>query len=121
MPKLEIIGHGSVEVPQGRRLINAIVDTGLDIGHRCGGQAACTTCRVEFEKGEPERMTQAEHDKLQEVDLLGKARLACQIEVDGDMKVRPLMLASKEGWPDAGPPTAEEITPQPVWIDAPDA
>lgn len=117
MPTVEIVGHTNVEVPEGKRLVNAIREAGVDIGHRCGGNAACTTCRVEFENGEPDRMTQAEKGKLQERDLYGKVRLSCQIPVDRDMRVKPLMLGSEQGWPDTGPEPDAEITPTPEWVE----
>ena len=47
-----------VEVPDGKRLVLAIEqDAGVDVLHACGGNARCTTCRVEFIDGEPQRMT----------------------------------------------------------------
>lgn len=116
MPKLEIVGNTTVEVAEGTRLVIAIESAGVDIGHRCGGFAGCTTCRVEFEAGEPDRMTRAEKGKLEQKELLGKVRLSCQILVQGDMKVRPLMLTAQEGWPDSGPQPEQTITPDPEWI-----
>ena len=59
MPILTIEGHGPVTVTAGTRLVNAIEDAGVDILHRCGGHAKCTTCRVDFLDGEPDQMTQA--------------------------------------------------------------
>ena len=54
MPKLTVEGYGSFEVPDGKRLVLAIEqDAGVDILHACGGNARCTTCRVEFIEGEP--------------------------------------------------------------------
>lgn len=118
MPTVEIVGHGKIDVAEGTRLVNAIREAGVDIGHRCGGNAACTTCRVDFEDGEPERMTKAERSKLEEKDLLGEVRLSCQVPVDRDMRIKPLMLGSEQGWPDTGPEPEAHITPEPVeWID----
>lgn len=114
MPKVEIIGYETVEVPEGTRLVHAILEAGVDIGHRCGGFARCTTCRVEFAAGEPERMTEAERSKLEEREIRD-ARLSCQIPVDRDMRVKPLMLVSEQGWPDGGPTPEAEITPAPEW------
>lgn len=119
MPKLTIDGHGSFEVEAGRRLVLAIEAQGVPIGHRCGGQARCTTCRVTFLAGEPVRMTVAERDKLAERGLLGEVRLSCQCVVEGDLAVRPLMLVPEQGWSDPGPPPAPSIEPPPEWIDRP--
>lgn len=121
MPKLSIEGHGEFDVEEGKRLVLAVEECGVDISHRCGGNARCTTCRVEFEHGEPARMTRAERDKLQEAGLAGRARLACQCLVEGDMALKVLMPVSQESWTDPGPPPAAGITPEPQWISIPEA
>jgi ferredoxin len=117
MPKVEVEGYGSFEVPVGTRLVNALEANGVDILHRCGGFARCTTCRAAFRAGEPGRMTQAEYNKLDLQDLLGEARLACQIAVEGDMALRPLLTLRESGLSDAGPTPKETITPEPKWVD----
>jgi ferredoxin len=61
VPILTVEGYGSVSVPEGKRLVLAIEqDAGVDILHACGGNARCTTCRVEFVDGEPAQHTVAE-------------------------------------------------------------
>lgn len=115
MPKLTINGK-NFDVEAGKRLVLAIEECGINIGHRCGGYARCTTCRVEFESGEPNTMTQAEYTKLEERDLLGKARLSCQITCDHDMSVRPLLTLESEGWSDTGPEPEETVTPEAIWF-----
>jgi ferredoxin len=88
MPTLTVEGYATVAVDDGMRLVNAIEQrAGVDILHACGGNARCTTCRVEFVSGEPARMTQAEQAKLAEKGLSG-VRLSCQIECDHDMTVK---------------------------------
>ena len=85
MPKLTVEGYGTFEVPEGKRLVLAVEqDAGVDILHACGGNARCTTCRVEFISGEPTAMTEAEKTKLAERGLTG-VRLSCQIVADHDM------------------------------------
>ena len=115
MPKLTIQGK-TFEVEAGTRLVLAIEQTSVNIGHRCGGNARCTTCRVTFQEGEPEQMTEAEYNKLKQVNLYGEARLACQIVVDHDMSVSPLVTAENQpAWNgDTGPAPATEVTPNPV-------
>ena len=116
MPKLTVDGYGTFDVPQGKRLVLAVEqDAGVDILHACGGNARCTTCRVEFLAGEPVTMTQAEQSKLAERALTG-VRLACQIVVDHDMAIRAISRLEGSGRADAGGPPAEEITPAPVWV-----
>src|SRR5687768_17398 len=72
MPRLTVEGFDTVTVDEGKRLVLAIEqDAGVDILHACGGNARCTTCRVEFVSGEPPRMTQAEKTRLAEKGLSG--------------------------------------------------
>ena len=114
MPKLTV-NDKTFDVPQGKRLVLAIEENGVNIGHRCGGFARCTTCRVEFESGQPDLMTQAEYDKLVERDLFGQYRLSCQIVCNRDMKVRPAMTLESEGWSDTGPTPEPTVTPEAKW------
>ena len=61
MPKLTVQGVGEFEIESGKRLVKALVeDAGTDQLHACGGQSKCTTCRIKFIEGEPDRITQAE-------------------------------------------------------------
>ena len=115
MPKLTVEGFGTFEVEHGRRLVRAIETNGVDILHACGGNARCTTCRVEFIAGEPPQMTVAERDRLAQRGLTG-VRLSCQIPCDHDMTVRAISRLAGSDRPDAGPEPAEEITPPPQWI-----
>lgn len=117
MPTLTIEGHEPLEVEEGARLLNAILDAGVDILHRCGGFARCTTCRVSFDEGEPAMMTAAEKERLTSNEQLGEFRLSCQCAVDGDMRLRPMMLLSESGLDDAGPAPEVDITPEPQWVE----
>jgi len=115
MPKLTV-NDTTVQVEEGTRLVLAVERAGVHIGHRCGGKAKCTTCRVRFSKGEPGVMTRAEHDKLEEKGLLdealqGRVRLSCQIRLTHDMAVAPLMTLESEGWSDTGPAPDPQVQP----------
>lgn len=116
MPEVTIKDVGTFDADEGERLVNAITKAGVDVGHRCGGHARCTTCRTKFEEGEPEVMTRAEYEKLHDIDQYGNFRLACQIVVDRPMTVEPLMRASEQGWDDAGPEPAIEVEPEAEWF-----
>jgi ferredoxin len=119
MPILTIEGDGQHEVQQGKRLVLALTeDAGVDQLHACGGNARCTTCRVEFIEGEPEKITVAERDLLAAKGLSG-VRLSCQIACDHDMTVRIISRLEGSGRKDAGHPPAAEIVPPPVWVDTP--
>ena len=111
MPKLTIDGN-TQEFEAGTRLSNAIESMGINIGHRCGGQGRCTTCRVEISSGEPDTMTQAEYDKLVEKEFFGSARLSCQMTLEQDTELSVVMtLENTEGWTDTGKPMADGIEP----------
>ena len=116
MPKLTVDGFPPVDVESNKRLVLAIEqDANVDVLHACGGIARCTTCRVEFIQGEPERMTVAEQQVLQAKGVTG-ARLSCQITCDHDMTVRAISRLTGSGRPDPGPTPATTITPPPEWI-----
>ena len=120
MPELEVEGYATVDVEEDKRLLLAIKeDAEADIMHACEGYARCSTCRVEFLEGEPEDMTQAEHMLLEMRDLLGEARLSCQILVEHDMKVRPIMTLTSTGASDPGGYPEEEISPDPIFEERP--
>lgn len=128
MPKLTILDkEGKLlkerDVPQGTRLVNAIKQAGVDIFHLCGSYAKCTTCRIKFIAGEPEKITQAEQiivgkrinngDTELEQDHI---RLSCQIVVDQDMTFQVLKRVSASTMDSPGPVPEENITPDPVWL-----
>jgi ferredoxin len=120
VPKLEVEDVGTFDVEEGKRLVLAIEeDAGVDILHRCGSYAKCTTCRIEYLEGEPERMTKAEHEVLENRDLLGQVRLSCQAVCDHDVKVRVLMTVTSTGLDGPGPKPELEITPSPEWVEKP--
>ena len=118
MPKLTVEGVGEFDVPEGKRMVLALIDeAGIDQLHACGGNARCTTCRVEFVAGEPEKMTAAEKNVLSARGLSG-VRLSCQIPCDHDMTVRAISRLEGSGRPDAGKRPTDEIAPQPVeWTE----
>jgi ferredoxin len=114
MPKLTVEGVGEFEVPHGKRLVLGLEDeAGIDQLHACGGNARCTTCRVEFVSGEPERMTVAEKNLLAARGLTG-IRLSCQIACDHDMEVRVISRLAGSGRADVGKRPSDEIQPEPV-------
>ena len=116
MPTLTVEGFPPVEVESGKRLVLALEqDAHVDQLHACGGNARCTTCRVEFISGEPQRMTKAEKTRLEERGLTG-IRLSCQILCDNDMTVRAISRLEGSGRPDPGRTPEPTIQPPPEWI-----
>ena len=116
MSKLTVEGYGTFDVPADKRLVLAIEqDAKVDIMHACGGNARCTTCRVEFVAGEPSAMTMAEKQVLEAKGLSG-VRLSCQMLCDHDMTVRAISRLEGSGRPDPGRTPEPFITPPPVWL-----
>ena len=114
MPKLTVEGVGEFDVPAGQALVLALNDEAkVDQLHACGGNARCTTCRVEFVAGEPDTMTEAEKSVLAARGLTG-VRLSCQILCDHDMTVRAISRLAGSGRKDAGNRPADAIQPEPV-------
>ncbi len=111
MPKIEAeTANGPVafEAPKGKKLVLALEDEGIDILHRCGGNARCTTCRVEILAGDPGEMGELERNRLAvESELADNVRLSCQILTNDDLRVRVINQASVRGM-DAGPRPLED-------------
>ncbi|HUL74292.1 MAG TPA: 2Fe-2S iron-sulfur cluster-binding protein [Vicinamibacterales bacterium] len=115
MPTLTVEGVGSFDVPPNKRLVLALEqDAKIDQLHACGGHARCTTCRVEFVAGAPERSTKAEQAALARKGLSG-VRLSCQILCDHDMTVRAISRLAGSGRPDPGPTPQPFIEPPPEY------
>ena len=111
MPKIQAetaTGLVETDAPNGKKLVLVLEDAGVDILHRCGGNARCTTCRVEVLEGDPGEMQDLERNRLAvEAELAPNIRLSCQIHVQNDLKVRVVNQASVRGM-DAGPRPLDE-------------
>jgi ferredoxin len=106
MPKITAetaSGTIAFEAIEGKKLVLNIEDNGIDILHRCGGNARCTTCRVEVLSGDPGEIGPAELAILAtKTDLNDHTRLSCQIRVHDDLHVKVINQVSIAGI-DAGP------------------
>ncbi|MFJ7185072.1 2Fe-2S iron-sulfur cluster-binding protein [Lysinibacillus xylanilyticus] len=111
MPFVTVFGGKTFEVEEGTKLVLALEDNDINIFHKCGGMAKCTTCRVEVLAGEYKDISKIEKsafaiknidDNIYE-DCL---RLSCQIRVIGDITVRPI-LTSENTQGNRGPRPAE--------------
>ena len=110
MPQITVDGQTTFEATPGRRLVLELMEHDVDILHRCGGLAKCTTCRVEVVSGDAGEMNERERARLAREDALGpNTRLSCQILCTSDLSVQVLRRFGDSGLTDAGPPVHEDI------------
>ena len=101
----------SGEVPEDLSLLEAAEQLGFSLNHDCGGNASCTTCRVDVIAG-GENLSDIDFD---EQDLLDREaltepyhRLGCQARVFGDVIVQ--VPEEKWGEPEVGKSGEMKIT-----------
>jgi ferredoxin len=101
MPKITAeTANGTLafECEAGKKLVLCIEDNGIDILHRCGGNARCTTCRVEVISGDPGEIGDPEREILAtKTDLNDHTRLSCQVRLIDDLHVKVINQASVMG------------------------
>jgi ferredoxin len=91
-------GEVAFEAEAGRKLVLTLEDNGVDILHRCGGNAKCTTCRVEILAGDPGEIGEEEKTALaSKTDLGDHTRLSCQIHCQDDLHIKVINQASVKG------------------------
>lgn len=93
MPRVTFLHSAgkSGDVPKDLTLLEAAEHLGFPLNHDCGGNASCTTCRVEVVAGE-DHLSEID---FEEQDLLDREaltepyhRLSCQAKVLGDVIVQ---------------------------------
>ncbi len=98
-------GTVAFEAEKGKKLVLCLEDNGVDILHRCGGNARCTTCRVEILSGDPGEIGEPEKAILAtKTDLNDHTRLSCQVRLIDDLHVKVVRQASVEGMDAGGRP-----------------
>ena len=91
-------GTISFDAEASKKLVLAIEDSGIDILHRCGGNARCTTCRVEILSDNVGTRTEDETAiLLTKEGISDNTRLSCQIRLADDLHVRVINQASIMG------------------------
>lgn len=112
MTTIKVEGLTTLDAAPGTRLVLALEDAGIDILHRCGGKARCTTCRVEVLHGDAGPMTNRERRRLSRMtDATPITRLSCQVLVEDDLHVRVVNRLSESDLSDAGPRPNDTLDP----------
>ncbi|OMH33696.1 adenylate/guanylate cyclase domain-containing protein [Motiliproteus sp. MSK22-1] len=84
---------GNLKAPVGATLLEALRQAGVPHSSVCGGRARCTTCRVRVIGGQ-ENLQPAEMEEnnaLAGIKADPNVRLACQLHVDQDISIVPLI------------------------------
>jgi len=77
----------TLKVPSGTTLLSALVGNEILLPSACGGSGTCGMCRCKVESGGRDILpTELAH--LSRSERLGKIRLACQLKVREDMRIR---------------------------------
>jgi ferredoxin len=101
-------GEVVIDAKNGRKLVLELEDNGVDILHRCGGNAKCTTCGIEVIAGDAGEMREAEKAVLTAKGIdAPNFRLSCQIHCENDLSIKVLKQASTAGI-DAGTRPTDE-------------
>jgi ferredoxin len=91
-------GTVTFDAEAGKKLVLALEDNGVDILHRCGGNARCTTCRVEVLSDNVGTRTDDEAAILSTKEAISdNTRLSCQVRLNADIHVRVVNQASVAG------------------------
>ena len=102
MPKIKVDGWEPIETTKGTKLVLALEDNGIDILHRCGGKAKCTTCSVDVISGDLGPLTDLEKNAFKAKDVNDTTRLSCQVRLTEDIEIKTKMTVSSTGL-DPGP------------------
>lgn len=85
--------HRTVQVPRGWTILEVSRNFGIPHRSECGGRARCSTCRVRVIDG-ADRCLPPGQDELQTLERIHASpdvRLACQLRVEADIAVVPLL------------------------------
>lgn len=88
----------TIEVPTGTKLLTDLGNNGLYLPAACGGRGTCGQCKVKVTKGGGDLLP-TEQNHIDRHEAAEGYRLACQVKVRGDMRVRvPDQLFGVKRW-----------------------
>jgi len=84
---IEINGENQMEVEPGSTLLSALSDKSIFLPSACGGGGTCAMCLCQIDEGGGDVLP-TEMNHLTRKEAADNWRLACQVKVRGDMKIR---------------------------------
>ncbi|MBO4575692.1 MAG: ISC system 2Fe-2S type ferredoxin [Neisseriaceae bacterium] len=95
MPKIIVLPHAELcpngktleNIAQGTKIVDALLDNGIEIEHACEKSCACTTCHIIVRQGfsSLKDASDIEEDLLDQAwGLEATSRLSCQATVEKD-------------------------------------
>jgi 2Fe-2S ferredoxin len=101
MPIVTIIPSGkTLEAESGTRILDILIQSGDNIGHKCDGNASCGTCHIFINEGRKtlSKTERLENERLDAVVGVGsKSRLACQAKL-GTENITVELLGFSSGY-----------------------
>ena len=78
------------KLTHGVSLLEGLLDTGVDISHSCGGNASCGTCQIKvlFSSAVLKPRNELESEMATDRGFQEDERLACQLEVSCELKIK---------------------------------
>jgi adenylate cyclase len=116
----------TASIAEGESILQASLRAGVPHAHACGGNARCSTCRVQIVDGLAHCAARNEKERALAARLrfAPEVRLACQTTVAGDVTIRRLVidqtdveLVDQSASPDAVAPIGEERTLTIMFVD----
>lgn len=90
----------TLEVPAGRRLMEALRDGGTTVEGTCGGACSCGSCHVYVDEAWLLKLDTAQDDEREMIEAIGDvievrpgSRLACQIQMTDALDGLTLTIA----------------------------
>ncbi len=77
----------SIKAPASNTLLSALLSNGILLPSACGGKATCGTCKCNVEEGGGDILP-TELALVDRIERMNNVRLACQLKVKEDMKIR---------------------------------
>src|SRR5436305_8583209 len=108
-----VIQNRVIEAEPDETILQASLRAAIPHAHACGGHARCSTCRVQIVEGLDRcaPRNEKENELAARLHFSPEIRLACQTTVNGDVKLRRLVLDAEDIKLTAQPSRADATAP----------